>query len=226
MISGRIFGTPVKVKFSVLPIIIILWGGLTWLGLYWHPERGFWRDLLIGFVTAIVLLVVEFGHPFAHIFSARYAKAPIDEILISGDMPRTLYWNNDVSPNAHRLRAMGGPIYNILGLLLSLGVYVVMPDNSLARELAAWSAGGHGLLFLMSMMPLPMVDGGAILKWTLVAKGRTEIEADEIIRRVDWVMGIVGGIIGIGLIIMKMWIPGVVLMGIGAFVIGIAAGKI
>ncbi len=226
MISVRIFGTPVKIKCTVLPIPIILWGGLTWWGLYWHPGRGFWQGLLIGLVTAILLLVVEFGHPLAHIFSARYAKAPMDEIVIAGDMPRTLYWNNDVSPNVHRLRAMGGPIFNLLGLLVSVGIYAVVSGNSLASELAAWSAAGHGYLFLMSLVPVPIVDGGVLLKWTLVAKGRTELEADGIIRRVDWVIGIVGGIIGVGFIAMKMWIAGVVLIGIGAAIIGVAAGKI
>jgi len=226
MISVRIFGTQVKVKFTVLPIIIVLWGGLTWFGLYRHPERGFWQDLLVGLATAILLLIVEYGHPLAHIFSARYAKAPMDEILIAGDMARTLYWNNDVSPNVHRMRAMGGPIFNLLGLLISLGIYEVVPDNSLARELAAWSAAGHGYLFMMSLLPLPIVDGGTILKWTLAAQGKTEPEADEIIRRVDWAMGIVCGVVGLGLIAMKMWIAGAILVGVGAVIMAIAAGKI
>jgi len=123
MVSLRIFGTPVKVKIKVLIIIAALWGSVTWLGLYWHPERGFWQGLLIGFVSAILLLIAEFGHAFAHIFSARCAGAPMDEILLSLDMPRTLYWNNDVPPNVHRKRAMGGPIFNALGFLLSIVIY-------------------------------------------------------------------------------------------------------
>jgi hypothetical protein len=71
-----------------------------------------------------------------------------------------------------------------------------------------------------------MVDGGTILKWTLVARGKAVTEADEIVRRVDWVMGIVAGIVGVLLIAMQIWIAGVILMGIGTGVIGIAAGKI
>lgn len=89
----------------------------------------------------------------------------------------------------------------------------------------AWSALGHGLLFIMSMMPTPMGDGVSILKWTLVTKGSTEIAADEIIRRVDWGIIIICGIIGLGLLAMKMWIAGIVLIGIGTVFIGIAAGK-
>lgn len=207
-------------------IIAAVWGGVTWLGLHWHPERGFWQGLLIGFVTTLLLLVVEFGHDLAHIFSARYAGAPMDEILISGDMPRTLYSNNDVSPNVHRMRALGGPIFNTMGLLLSLAIYGVASSNSITKELAGWWALGHGLQLIMSLSPLPPVDGGTILKWTLVARGRTETEADEVVRRVGWVMGIGMAIIGVGVIAMQMWIAGVILVGISIVVMGVAAGKI
>lgn len=226
MVLLRIFGTPVKVKGTVLVPIVALWGGVTWLGFSWHPERGFWQGVLIGFVTVLLLMPADFGHALAHIFSARYAGAPMDEILISAGMPRTLYWNNEVTPDVHRMRAIGGPVFNAVGLLLSGVIYAVASGNPIARELAAWSAVGHGLIMLAALLPLPMVDGGTLVKWTLVARGRTETEADEIVRRVDWVMGIVGGLIGIGFIVMQMWIAGVILVGIGAVVIAIAAGKV
>jgi len=226
MVSMRIFGTPVKVKATVLVPIVALWGGVTWLGFYWHPERGFWQGVLIGFVTVLLLLPADFGHALAHIFSARYAGAPMDEILLSAGMPRTLYWNNEVSPDVHRMRAMGGPIFNVLGLLLSGVIYGIVSGNPIIRELAAWSVVGHGLILLAALLPLPMVDGGTILKWTLVARGRTEKEADEMVRRVDWVMAIVGGIIGVGFLAMQMWIAGVIVAGISVVVIGVAAGKI
>jgi hypothetical protein len=210
----------------LLTIIAAVWGCVTWLGLYWHPERGFWQGLLIGLVTTLLLLVVEFGHDLAHIFSARYAGAPMDEILISADMPRTLYSNNDVSPNVHRMRALGGPIFNGMGLLLSLAIYGIASRNSITKELAGWWALGHGLQLIMSLSPLPPVDGGTILKWTLVARGRTETEADEVVRRVGWVMGMGIAIIGVGVIAMQIWTAGVILLGISIIVIGAAAGKI
>ncbi len=227
MVSLRIFGTPVKITGMVLIPIVVLWGGITWLEFSWHPERAFWQGVLMGFATMLLLLVVEVGHALAHIFSARAAGAPMDELLLfTAGMPRTLYWNNEVSPDAHRIRALGGPIFNAGGLLLSAGVYAVASGNAIARELAAWSAGGHGLLLILSLLPVSIVDGGTLLKWTLVARGRTATEADEIIRRVDWVMGIVGGLIGVGFIVMQMWIAGMILVGIGAVVIAIAEGRI
>ena len=226
MIIFTIFGTPVKIKYSVLPIPIVLWGGVTWLGLYWHPERSFWQGVLIGFVTSLFLLSVEFGHPLAHIFSARMAKAPMDEIVLAADMPRTIYWNNNVSPNAHRLRAAGGLIYNFLGILVFLGIYFIFPNKPLVREIAGWTAAAHGLLLVMSIMPVPIVDGGTILKWTLVAHGRSEEKADAVLRQLDWILGIVFALAGIGFIVARMWILGAVLIVAGAAILGVASGKI
>ena len=106
-----------------------------------------------------MLTPVDFGHAIAHIFSARYAGAPMDEIRISANMPRTLYWNNAVSPDVHRLRALGGPIFSALSCLLSLATYRAVPRHAVAHELAGWSALGHGLLLLLCLMPVPVVDG-------------------------------------------------------------------
>jgi hypothetical protein len=78
----------------------------------------------------------------------------------------------------------------------------------------------------MSLAPLPPVDGGTILKWTLVERGKTEREADEMVRRVDWVIGIGAAIIGVAAFALKMWIVGLILVGISIVIIGVTAGKI
>ncbi|OJX37861.1 MAG: hypothetical protein BGO78_07380 [Chloroflexi bacterium 44-23] len=65
MMTNRIFDTPVKIKFAFLPILFLLGGGVTWVGLYFHPQRRFLQGLLVGSITVILLLVVEFGHDVA-----------------------------------------------------------------------------------------------------------------------------------------------------------------
>jgi hypothetical protein len=147
-------------------------------------------------------------------------------VLFSAGMPRTLYWNNDVSPDVHRIRALGGPVYNLLCLSLGLPVYVSAPGNSLARELAGWFTLGHWAQLVMSLTPVPVVDGGTILKWTLVARGKTPAEADQAVRRVDWVLGASASLAGLSLTAMRKWVPGAVLLAAGGVVLGIAAGKI
>lgn len=226
MISLTLFGTPIKVKPVVLVNLIVLWGAATWFGLLQHPDRDLWTSLLIGFMAMILLIIADFGHAIAHIFSARHAKAPMDEILISAGMPRTLYSDNEVSPAAHRIRAMGGPLFSALGLLLSVAVYGIASSASMSRELAAWSIIGHGFILIGCILPLPIVDGGTILKWTMVERGKTEAEADDALRRASWLLGIVAGAIGVGLLAAQIWIAGLVLVGAGGLAVGTAVGKI
>jgi len=225
MITLRIFSTPVRVKPAVLLLVVALWAGVTAVGLYWHPGRGFWPAVLIGFVTMFLLLLADFGHPLGHILSARYAGAPMDEVRITvTEMPHTLYNNNAVSPNVHRLRALGGPIFNGLCLLLSAAVFAVAPAGSVGRELAAWSAAAHGMMLIMSLAPLPIVDGGTILKWTLVARGWSEAAAEAAARRVGWLVGITAGLLGLVLLVLHVWIIGGIFALAGAIVLGVAVG--
>lgn len=226
MISVKILGTPVRINFRALLIIVLVWGTTSGVGLYLHPGRELWQALLIGLVTTGLLLAVEFGHPLAHILSARLAGAPMDEVIITLDMPRTLYTNNDVSPTAHRLRAAGGPIYNVAGLALSLAVYWIGTGIPIVQELAGWSAFGHGMLLLMSLTPVPPVDGGVLLKWTLVARGKTEREADRLVRRVDWGIGIGAASLGAGLLALQLWIAGAILLVVSIVIIAVTVGKL
>ena len=222
MVTFKIFSTPVRVKFTVLIPIVALWIAISSIFYFRDPEREFLQSVFIGLVSVLLLLIADFGHAIAHIFSARYAKAPMDEISIVGDMPRTLYWDNDVSPNVHRIRAIGGPIFSCLGLILSLAVYGVVSGYVIVRELAIISAVGHGFILIGSLLPLPMVDGGTILKWTIVSRGKSAKAADKIVQRVNLVIGILGLIIGVGLLALQLWIPGVILVGIGIICIVIS----
>lgn len=222
MISTRVGGTEVRVKLGfVLPVLLVLWGGLSWVGWRWHPGRTLPQALLMGLASALLMAFAEFGHPFAHILSARYAGAPMDEVLIATGMPRTLYWNNAVSPDAHRIRALGGLVFNALCLLVSAGIFAFASAHPVVQELAAWSAMGHGLLLIMSLVPVPMVDGGTLLKWTLVASGRTPAQADALVKRVDQGLATVAAILGVILLVAQAWLPGLALLGISAILVGV-----
>ena len=150
----------------------------------------------------------------------------MSEILISAGMPRTLYSDNEVTPAAHRIRAIGGPVYSGWGLLLSMATCGITSSGSVERELAAWSIVGHAFILLGCILPLPVVDGGAIVKWTMVEKGKTEAEADDILRRVNWLLGVLLGAIGVGLIVAQVWIAGLVLVAVGGIAVGTAVGRI
>lgn len=228
-----VWGTPIKVKPAILANLLGLWGLLSWLAGRGRPERPWPVRLLAGALSTVALLAADIGHAMAHIVSARYAGAPMDEIVLSEGMPRTLYYDNDVPPRVHRLRALGGPVYSAVGLLTSLILRALAPRGSLIREVAGWSSLGHGLILGGSLVPLPFVDGGTLLKWTLVEQGRTEEEADEVIRQIDLGLGAATATAGValaatgrGLPTRPRWLAALGLIAGGAIAIAAARGRI
>jgi hypothetical protein len=203
-----VWDTPVKVKPAILANLLALWGLLSWLAGRRGPESPWPVRLLVGLLSTLALLAADLGHAMAHIASARYAGAPMDEIQVSAGMPRTIYHDNDVPPRTHRLRALGGPLYNAVGLLVSLVWRALTPRGSPVRQVADWSCLGHGLILGGSLVPLPFVDGGSVLKWTLVERGRTPQEADEVVRQVDLSLGMAAAATGVALAATRQrWLP-------------------
>jgi hypothetical protein len=85
---------------------------------------------------------------------------------------------------------------------------------------------GHGFIFVGCLLPLPIVDGGSILKWSLVRTGMTEEEADRRLRQVNRAFGILGLIAGLILLILQLWIVGLIFIIAGAIFIAVAMGRI
>lgn len=173
---------PVKAKPPFWLLIGFMWGLFVWLAGRRKPERPFSQNLLVATLSLPLAFLADIGHAMAHTESAKRAGAPMDEILLSADMPRTLYANNDVEPRTHIARASGGPIYSAIGLTISLLWRTFSPPDSLSREWADISSFYHGAIFFGCLIPLPIVDGGTILKWTLVEQGTTPEEADGIVK--------------------------------------------
>jgi hypothetical protein len=228
-----VWGTAIRVKPAVLANLLGLWGLAAWLAGRGHPERPWSVRILVGLLSTVVMMIADLGHAMAHIVSARYAGAPMDEILISEGMPRTLYHDNDVPPRAHRTRALGGPIYSAVGLALSCLVRGLAPQGSVVREVAGWSCLGHGFIFGGGLVPLPIVDGGSILKWTLVERGRTPEEADEVVAQVDLSLGAALTATGVAVAATsrqespaRRWLPALGLVAVGALAIAFGRGRL
>lgn len=191
----RFNGVPVKSRPSFWPMWLSSWPALILLA-RWRPPRRSWASaLLVGTLSVPLTLLADVGHALAHTVSAKAAKAPMDEIHLAADMPRTIYFANDVSPDQHRLRALGGPIYSFTALLLSLLWRQLARPGTAAQELAEVSAVAHGFIFFGSLFPLPMVDGGTLLKWSLVARGTSAAQADQQVKRAG-MMGILAVLSG------------------------------
>jgi hypothetical protein len=188
----------VKARPAFWGMLALMWGFFAWLAGRRRPRRPWSESLLVGALSLLPALFADIGHALAHSVSAKAAGAPMDTVLLDANMPRTLYADNDVPPHVHRTRALGGPIFNALGLSLSLLWRKFSPPRTESRELADISAVAHGMLFFGSLFPIPIIDGGTILKWTLVERGCTEDEADQRVRQAGLGAGLaLGGIAAI-----------------------------
>lgn len=192
-----------------------LWAGLTWLAGIRKPERNFSQRLGIGLILSLIPMSADIGHALAHTISAQAAHAPMDEIRLGLDMPRTIYFDENVSPVQHIQRALGGPIFNFSGFGLSLLWRQTTTKGSIYREMADLAGLSHGALVIGSLAPLPIVDGGTLLKWWWVNHGLEINEAENRIRRIS--MGLGAGLLAGGTILFalghRLW--GLMMTGLG-----------
>ncbi|MBK6326473.1 MAG: hypothetical protein IPF56_11145 [Chloroflexi bacterium] len=199
---GHFNGVPVNVRpiFWVAPPTI--WLALVWLAGKRKPERSLGQRLLVALLGLPFPFLADVGHALAHTESAKRASAPMDQVLLSLDMPRTLYTNNDVAPAIHRQRSLGGPVYSAASLLGSLLWRALSAPNSLSRELANVACLSHGFILTGALLPLPVVDGGVFLKWTLVEQGYTPEAADAVVQKagvlsLTLVSGVIAWLLGL-----------------------------
>ncbi len=195
----RFNGVPVVVRSNFWPIPILLFSFLTWVVGRRRPQLSWFQRVGVALLAMPVTLVADVGHALAHTVSARIAGAPMDEVLLYAGMPRTLYRNNAVPPKTHIQRSLGGPIFSLLCSLLSLLWWRRTARGSTSHELAEASLAAHSFILLGSLTPLPIVDGGVILKWKLVEAGRSPEQADQIVQKTT--IGLSVAVVGLGALV-------------------------
>ncbi len=192
---GEIFDTPIVVVGNTwLPLTqLITWGIITRLGIKKHPERPTGEHIAVGGLKMAVILGSEWCHNLAHVAAAKLIGKPMDALRVAGGMPLCVYYDIEdpnVTPRQHITRALGGPAINIslLGIICLLRRFT--PQESIAREISDAGVGMNLFLSTVSLLPIPGIDGGPILKWSLVERGRTLEEADEIVVQVNRITGV------------------------------------
>lgn len=215
-------GTPVKVRPGFWLMVLGLWALLAWLGHWRWPGQSLGAYLLVGGVGMLLAMLADVGHACAHTIGARWANAPMDVILLGPHMPRTLYWNNDVPPRAHIMRSLGGPVYSGIGLLLGLGWLMIASQGTAVAYLGEIWTLTNGFIFMAVFAPLQIVDGGVILKWTLVWGGMTRVRADDLVERLG--LGLGAGLLATAvlLLVAKVWLLGGLICLLGFVMLGAA----
>jgi Zn-dependent protease len=189
---GHIFETPLVVKgLTWLPVIpLITWLVMSWLAGRGRPDRSWAKRAGVAALTMPALLGSEWCHNLAHAATAHASGKPMDAMRIAWGMPLCVYYDiNDasVTPRQHILRSLGGPIFNLLVVPVALLLRRFTRPGTGAREAADVAVGMNIFLSTVSLLPLPGIDGGPILKWSLVERGLTIPQADEAVRKVDGV---------------------------------------
>ena len=191
---GEVFSAPLVVKGRTwLPLTqLITWGFMTkWAGNR-NPKRSWQGNMMAGALSMVVLLGSEWCHNLAHAAAAKLVGKPVDAIRITWGMPLLVYHDvNDpsVTPSQHIIRSLGGPVLNAMLLPFAWLGQRLTQTGSILRDVADTAVRMNAFLSTVSLLPIPGVDGGPLLKWSLVKNGSSVKEADETVRKVNWAVG-------------------------------------
>lgn len=118
------------------------------------------RRAALSTAAGVLWYSADCAHVVGHIVSSRAAGAPMDAVDF-GLYPKSVYVDDDVSPQQHIGRACGGVVASLIAAL-ALAALARTVTTSPARQLLTIAAAQHSLLFAVSMLPLRLVDGGVI----------------------------------------------------------------
>jgi hypothetical protein len=206
-VIGRLFGVPIVVKsWSGLPLLeLAAWAISSWATHKKRPDWSVAKQAGAGAFMASILFGLEWCHNLAHTLVASRIGKPVDAIRIFWGTPLLIYYDiNDqqVSPRQHILRAMGGPIFNAVLLPFLWLVKRLTSPGTLAYYLADFAFGTDAVLSTVALLPIPGIDGGPILKWSMVNAGNSPEQADEVVKSVNRYLG-AGMVAACGLAVKK-----------------------
>lgn len=228
-VVGSVFNTPLVAKGKTwFPAAqLITWPIMAWIAKKRLPDRSWVQSLGVGALTMPIVIGSEWCHNLAHAAAACMVGKPMDAIRITWGMPLLVYYDiNDeqVTPRQHIIRALGGPVINLL--VLPIAIYYKYHTNpkSAARDMANAAVATNAFLPAVGLLPIPGIDGGPILKWSLVEQGQTPKEADKVVRKVDGVLGILLTLAGLLSFKKRRWLIGGLLVQLATIAISVALG--
>jgi Zn-dependent protease len=228
---GHVFGTPLVVKgVTWLPLTQIgAWAFLAWMDGRSRPRRSWQQRLAVSLMKMASILGSEWLHNLAHAAAAKLVGKPMNAMRITWGMPLVVYYDlndRDVSPREHIYRSLGGPLFNASLLLPLIGLRGLTNSGTVAREVSDVALGMNLFLSTASLLPIPGIDGGPLLKWSLVNRGYTIEDAEEKVKKVDQKLGLVLSAAGAIAIVKRKRLLGALLSMFGALALAIGYGLI
>jgi len=220
---GIIGKTPItRVGWTWIPITqLAFWAIFTRSAARRKPDSSCLQWSREGFLKMSVVLGSEWCHNLAHLITSDWIGKPMDQMRIQAGMPRCIYHDiNDekVTPGQHIARSLGGPIINLLLLPVARMMRTVTKPESIAGETAKIAFQTNLFLSLVSLLPIPGIDGGPILKWSLVNRGKTIEEADQIVQKTNGPLAVL-----LGLFSSWAFLSRKVLMGLFSLMMGVTS---
>lgn len=228
---GRLGDTEVTRRgMSWLPASqMILWGLFSRASRQRNPGKSWIRAGVEGFCQMAVMLGSEWGHNLAHLSASHLVGKPMDQFRIQLGMPRCVYHeinDLDVTPREHVARALGGPIFNLLVLPFTCIARRLTRPDSIAGVTARTARDTNLFLSAVSLLPIPGIDGGPILKWSLVERGKSVPEADEAVRRANGPLALFMGLFSSILFLKKKPLLGIFCLMLGGTSLSVFMGWI
>ena len=190
------FDTPLVVKGRTwMPMAQLLtWPIMARFAKNRLPDRTWLQALGVGALTMPFVLGSEWCHNLAHAAAAHWIGKPMDAIRILWGMPLVIYNDinaQDVKPKEHIARALGGPLFNLLLTPFAYLFWRKSTPQSPAHDIAGAALATNLFIPVVGLLPIPFIDGGPILKWSLVERGRSIPEADRVVRKVNGLLGLI-----------------------------------
>jgi ABC-type multidrug transport system fused ATPase/permease subunit len=180
-----------------------------------YPRLPFLLRLLLGvfwFALAQVLLGI---HAVGHIYTAKRAGAPMDEVHIVFGLKTNVYHDNAVAPEQHIGRAIGGPV--ISGLIASNAFvfWRMVWRLPLIGRIAYLVYITSTLIFVGSSLPAPTFDGHPLIKWAVTARTGEEALGEEAAQQAGLAAAIALCLAGFFLLFRGKWRMAVLCFGAG-----------
>ena len=228
-VIGRLGETEVTRRgITWLPVSqAIIWGLFSRASRRRNPGRSWLRAGLEGFCQMAVMLGSEWGHNLAHLAASHLVRKPMDQFRIQLGMPRCVYHrlnDPDVTPREHKARALGGPIFNLLVLPFACLARRLTKPNTIAGVTARTARDTNIFLSLVSLLPIPGIDGAPILKWSLVERGKSIPEADGVVSKANGPLALFLGLISSAAFLKKKPLLGFFSLMLGGISLSVYTG--
>ncbi len=155
-----VFGTPFKgTKLFWLGIPLYIIFGIV-MALVAAPLEDLVAKIVAGVIYGILIVLATYLHTFGHIISSRMVGAPVTYIQLSATVNTAYYADTDELPSrVHIGRSIGGPVINLIVGLIVLAMY-----SSATNHYLAFFVFINLLLFSITILPIPTLDGAVILR--------------------------------------------------------------